>query len=70
MKADIEYTYLHVKPAHEDVPITDPSNGRDLPKEGLHVPNDKFWRRRLAEGVVVEVPASAKKKSPSQTEGN
>ncbi len=55
-----------LKPARE-LKVANP-NGGHLPEEGAEVPWDSYWRRRLADGDVVEVeeekaPTTPKPKS-------
>ncbi|MGD9657098.1 MAG: DUF2635 domain-containing protein [Methylocystis sp.] len=48
---------LHVKPAREGAIVRRPeSNMRPLDPDGEEVPDNLFWRRRLLNGDVVEVP--------------
>jgi hypothetical protein len=46
---------LHVKPAVPGAIVRDPHTKRALPDAGGRVPDNSFWRRRLAHVDVVEV---------------
>lgn len=46
---------MRIKPAHAGAVIRDPHTKRELPAEGGTVPDNTFWRRRLADGDVVLV---------------
>lgn len=44
---------LFVRPA-EGLQVRFPGTNDILPAEGKHVPDDKYWRRRLAAKDVIE----------------
>lgn len=47
---------LHVKPAKPDLIVRRPASPYNpLPAEGAEVPDEQYWRRRLACGDVVRV---------------
>lgn len=46
---------MKVKPAIQGAIIRDPITRQPLPAEGRDVPDNSFWRRRLADGEVVLV---------------
>lgn len=46
---------MRVKPVDPTAVIRDPHTRRALPPEGANVPDNSFWRRRLASGEVVLV---------------
>lgn len=48
---------LFVKPAEGRVIPNADQPGTDLPAEGAHVANSRFWRQRLKDGDVVEAAA-------------
>lgn len=50
---------MRVKPAIPGAVIRDPHTKRPLPAEGREVPENNFWRRRLASGEVVRCEAPA-----------
>lgn len=52
-----------VKPA-EGRNVRDPVTRKHIPAEGVEVPNDPFWRRRLRDGDVVEAPRPAERAQP------
>jgi len=52
---------IRIKPAKDGAKIPKPSNGKFLHEEGELVLLDKFWRRRLLCGDVVEVKTIKKK---------
>ena len=45
---------VFIKPARPGLVIRDPQSGLPLPPDGKAVVPDAFWRRRLADGDVVE----------------
>ncbi len=47
-----------LKPRVPGVTVRDPVTGRNLPDEGKAVSMTSFWRRRIADGSVVEVASS------------
>lgn len=49
---------MRVKPADPTAVIRDPHTRRALPPDGGNVPDNSFWRRRLAAGEVVLVRES------------
>jgi hypothetical protein len=51
---------IFVKPAPGLI-ITDPGTGSFLPGDGLLVPRNGFWLRRLKDGDVIEVAQDAPK---------
>jgi hypothetical protein len=50
-----------LKPAKEGAKIVNPENGFNLRDSGEMVELNKFWRRRLMSGEVVEVKPEKKK---------
>jgi hypothetical protein len=51
-----EFTMIKVlKPSKEGITLRDPVTGRNLPSEGKAVSMTTFWRRRIADGSVIEV---------------
>ena len=52
---------MFVKPAHPDLLVANPEAlppmPRHLPAEGADVPDTQYWRRRIADGDVILVPA-------------
>lgn len=61
---------IRVKPA-PGLTVRDPITRKPLPAEGDDVQNSSFWRRRIAEGSVVEVASAGKarrSKSPTPQE--
>jgi hypothetical protein len=65
---------MFVKPAHSDLLVANPEAlapmPRHLPAEGAEVPNTEYWRRRIADGDVILVPAAEPqtKRSSAQKE--
>ena len=60
-------TILHVKPA-EGRAVLDPRTRKPLPPAGRRVEVDAYWRRRLADGDIVIVPAGASTGAPADAE--
>lgn len=54
MQAQNEQVF--VKPAQPGLVMFDPTTRRQLPDEGMLVPRDTYWRRRIANGDAVLVP--------------
>lgn len=52
---------MKVKPAIEGAIIRDPITKQPLPAQGREVPDNSFWRRRLADGEVVLVDTRVSK---------
>ncbi len=52
---------IKIKPAREGLEVVNPSNGFNLRDSGEIVELNKFWRRRLMSGEVVEVKTEKKK---------
>lgn len=49
---------MRVKPK-KGIVVRNPLNGLQVPDEGMNVPNNSYWRRRIAEGsieIVKEIP--------------
>lgn len=46
---------MNVKPTTPGTVVRDPITMQRLPDEGAEVPDTEYWRRRLAQGDVVEV---------------
>jgi len=65
---------MFVKPAHPDLLVANPEAiapmPRHLPAEGAEVPDTEYWRRRIADGDVILVPAAEPqtKRSSAQKE--
>lgn len=51
---------IRLKPAKAGVKIPNPFNGKFLQEEGEVVELNKFWRRRINAGEVVEVKEEKK----------
>lgn len=49
-----------LKPANDAIKVRDPVTGEHLPAAGANVELTSYWRRRMRDGDVVEVPAKAK----------
>lgn len=62
MQPSIEQVF--VKPAREGLVMFDPASRRRLPDEGMLVPYNTYWRRRLANGDAVLVPQPESKRAP------
>ena len=61
---------MFVRPAMEGllIPVPGaPAHARWLPAEGAAVPDDEYWRRRVAQGDVVlaDPPAEAEQAPPA-----
>lgn len=52
---------MFIKPAKEGLIVRHPKTKRILKKEGEKVKSSTYWRRRIKDGSVVEVSASASK---------
>ncbi len=50
---------MNVKPQEGKI-VRDPDTGVKLPASGRNVPNNSYWRRRLAAGDVTPAEVSAK----------
>lgn len=50
---------LYVKPAAAGDAVLDPKDGKPLPPEGASKPDNSYWRRRLADGSVIETAPAA-----------
>lgn len=46
---------IFVRPTEKSQIILDPNTGRPIDENGSLVLNDKYWRRRIADGSVKEV---------------
>jgi hypothetical protein len=57
---------LHLKPAEGFTILNPDNNYRPLRAEGEIVPASTYWRRRLAEGGVVEVTESEPAPPPAR----
>jgi hypothetical protein len=59
---------VFVKPARAGLVMFDPTSRRRLPDEGMLVPRDTYWRRRLANGdaVLAKQPAPALDRTPRE----
>lgn len=61
----------HLVPA-QGLILRDPITGEILPPEGKHLPDSKYWRRRLAEGSVTiaepPAPQPVKKSTKGETD--
>lgn len=57
---------VKLKPAEADKKIPNPKNGFMLREEGEFVYMNKYWRRRLMFGEVVEVKESKKVSKPKK----
>lgn len=59
---------LFLKPAREGLVVGDPDRGCVLPPDGTRCRDTSYWRRRLADGDVVEFkpeqPDEARKARP------
>lgn len=62
MNAQIEQVF--VKPARAGLVMFDPTSRRRLPDEGMLVPRDTYWRRRLANGDAVLAPQPKPERAP------
>jgi hypothetical protein len=58
---------LRLKPAKAGAKIIKPQNGKFLHEEGEEIVIDKYWRRRMNAGEVVEVKKEVKKVSKKIT---
>lgn len=47
-----------LRPARPELRVPDPTTGRDLAPDGEPKPLTTYWRRRIADGDVVEVKAA------------
>lgn len=47
--------------------VRDPATGRPLTARGANVPDTAFWRRRLADGDVLDTQPSTAAKPPKPT---
>lgn len=57
---------MRVKP-QDGMVVRNPIDGSRLPGSGKNVPNNSYWRRRLAAGDVVPVSAEApSQKAPAE----
>lgn len=53
---------MRVKPATENLKVRDPERGGHLPAAGEDVPDTEYWRRRKADGDVIDAdPAPVNK---------
>jgi hypothetical protein len=55
---------IFVKPARAGLVMFDPTSRRRLPDEGMLVPLDTYWRRRLANGDAVAVQQESTAPAP------
>jgi hypothetical protein len=62
MQPTIEQVF--VKPAREGLVMFDPTSRRRLPDEGMLVPHETYWRRRIANGDAVLVPQESPAPAP------
>lgn len=62
MQPQIEQVF--VKPARAGLVMFDPASRRRLPDEGMLVPHDTYWRRRLANGDAVAVQQESPAPAP------
>lgn len=54
-------TRHRIYPSSPEVPLTDPTTGRQVGAEGLLVDKtDRFWLRRLRDGDAMRKPSEAK----------
>lgn len=44
--------------------VRDPANGQLLTRRGAEVPDNSYWRRRLADGDVLDAPPTPAAKPP------
>jgi hypothetical protein len=62
---------MHLRPALPNLLVPDPDappHARWLPPEGRDVPDNQYWRRRLADGAVVRVTAPPRRpRTPRRT---
>lgn len=56
-----------LKPANDKINVRDPITGEHLLAAGANVELTSYWRRRMRDGDVVEVPA--KPKATQSTKG-
>ena len=58
---------MRVKPQEGKI-VRNPLDGSRIPSGGRNVPNNSFWRRRLAAGDVVpaEAPQPVQVKAPAE----
>lgn len=47
--------------------VRDPVSGRPLTRKGADVPDTAYWRRRLADGDVLDFPPPPAAKPPKPT---
>lgn len=59
---------LHVKPAAVRL-VRHPETGEILPVEGMAVPRNTYWLRRVKDGDVLECTPPKAKKEPANKEG-
>ncbi len=50
---------MKVKPVNPAAVIRDPHTKRQLPADGGDVPDNTFWNRRILDGDVVRIGATA-----------
>lgn len=58
---------MFVKPKNSETVVRDPQTRALLPADGRNVPDSTFWRRRLADGDVVEAEPAKKPSADVET---
>ncbi len=61
--------WLEVKPA-ENLLLIDPVSGLEVPSEGMKVPKNSYWLRRIKEGSAILISSQHDEKQPTPEEPN